>query len=225
MASVLFEERVEIPLNIRSLADFRRWALSDAFPDKGRIDFLSGRIEVDMFPEDIFCHGALKSELARVLTRQVKEDQSGLVLIDATRVSCPAADLSCEPDIVFLSHEAIDSGRSVLVPKAGGPPGRYVEIEGPADLIVEVVSDTSVSKDTRRLPVAYFRAGVREFWLADARAQTPTLVIHHPGPGGFEPACRDADGFQHSSVLGRRFRLDSARDRRGHWAFDLRDQA
>jgi len=224
MATVLFEERVEIPLDIRSLADFRRWALSDSFPEKGRIDFISGKIEVDMSPEDIFCHGALKSEIAGVLQPLVKREGLGTVLIDATRISSPEADLSCEPDVVFVSHEAIDSGRAVLVPKAGGQPGRYIEIEGPADLIVEIVSDTSVNKDTRRLPAAYFKAGVREFWLADARGQTPLLTVHSPGATGFEPVAHDADGFQHSAVLNRHFRLDAARDRRGNWAFDLREK-
>jgi len=29
---VIFEERVEIPMGVRSLAEFRRWALSDDFP-------------------------------------------------------------------------------------------------------------------------------------------------------------------------------------------------
>jgi Uma2 family endonuclease len=111
------------------------------------------------------------------------------------------------------------------VPKASGQPGRYVEIEGPADLIVEIVSDTSVNKDTQRLPAAYFKAGVRECWLADARGQQPVLTIHSPGANGFEPAARDADGFQRSAVLGRHFRLDAARDRRGNWAFDLREKA
>ncbi|NLE40102.1 MAG: Uma2 family endonuclease, partial [Pirellulaceae bacterium] len=216
--------RVEIPLDIRSLADFRRWTVSDVFPEKGRIDFIEGRIEVDMSPEDIFCHGALKSECARVLTRRVKEDDLGLLLIDATRVSSPEADLSCEPDIVFVSHEAIDLGRAVLVPKAGGQPGRFVEIEGPADLVVEIVSDTSVNKDTKRLPAAFFRAGVREFWLADARGDEPTLVLHRPGEAGFEPIPRDPEGFQTSPVLQRRFRLAATRDRRGNWAFDLLEE-
>jgi Uma2 family endonuclease len=178
-----------------------------------------------MSPEDVFCHGVLKSEIARVLAQQVKQDELGLLLIDATRVSSPEANLSCEPDIVFISHEAIDAGRAILVPKAGGQPGRYVEIEGPADLIVEIVSDTSVNKDTRRLPAAYFQAGVREFWLADARGQQPVLTIHSPGANGFEPVARDGDGFQLSTVLGRHFRLDAARDRRGNWAFDLRERA
>ena len=37
--TVVFEEQVEIPLNLRSLSDFRRWALSDDFPERGRVDY------------------------------------------------------------------------------------------------------------------------------------------------------------------------------------------
>jgi Uma2 family endonuclease len=144
--SVLFEELVEVPLSLGSLADFRRWALSDAFPDSGRIDFIDGRIEVDMVPEDIFCHGTLKTEIARIISHRVKRGRMGHLLIDKGRVSCPAAELSVEPDIVFLSHETIRSGRVHLTPKAGGQQGRYVEIVGPPDLIVEIVSDSSDRK-------------------------------------------------------------------------------
>ncbi len=68
-------------------------------------------------------------------------------------------------------------------------------------------------------------AGVREFWLADARGDEAVFIIHSPGLDGFEPAVRDADGFQPSAVLGCRFRLDAARDEDGNWEFDLREQA
>jgi len=219
--TVLFEEQVEVPLGIQSLADFRRWALGDDFPEKGRIDYIAGRIEVDMSPEDFFCHGTLKTEIARVLGNLVKAETLGHLVIDSTRVSSPEADLSAEPDIVFISHETLKSGRARLVPKAGGEAGRYVEIEGPPDLVVEIVSDTSVKKDTERLPAAYYRAGVREFWLADARGREILFLIHHRQAAGFQPAGQDADGFQLSAVFDRRFRLDAARDPQGHLMFDL----
>jgi Uma2 family endonuclease len=223
--SVVFEEQVEVPLTVRSLADFRRWALSDEFPKTGRIDFLEGRIEVDMAPEDLFCHGTVKSEIAGVLAHKVKRGRLGYLLIDKGRISSPKAELSVEPDIVFLSHETVRSGGVHLVPKAGGKPGRYVEMEGAPDLVVEIVSDSSVTKDTRRLPNAYFQAGVREFWLVDARGDEPIFILHRPGQEGFEPVARDADGFQPSAVFGCRFRLDSARDADGNWEFDLREEA
>ncbi len=223
--SVVFEELVEVPLGVRSLDDFRRWALSDDFPESGRIDFIDGKIEVDMAPEDLFCHGTLKSEMAGVLHQRVKRDKLGHLFIDKGRISSPEAGLSVEPDIVFLSHEAVRSGRVRLIPKAGGQPGRYVEIEGAPDLVVEIVSDSSVTKDTRRLPAAYFRAGVREFWLADARGERPVFIIHSPGQNGFGPVSPDADGFQPSAVFDCRYRLDAARDADGNWEFDLREQA
>ena len=222
--TVAFEEQVEIPLNLGSLAEFRRWALSDGFPERGRIDFLAGRIEVDMSPEDFFCHGTLKVELIRVLSQQVKDARLGHLVTDRTRVSCPDADLSVEPDIVFISNETLATGRARLVAAATGEPGRYVELEGAPDLVVEIVSDRSVVKDTRRLPEAYFKAGVREFWLADARCEQLVFLIHQRAEPGYQAVQPDSEGFQSSAVLGRRFRLDGQRDARGNWNFDLRER-
>jgi Uma2 family endonuclease len=223
-SSVVFEEQVEIPLNLGSLAEFRRWALSDGFPERGRIDFLAGRIEVDMSPEDFFCHGTLKVELIRVLSQHVKDAGTGHLVTDRTRVSCPEAELSAEPDIVFVSNETLERGRARLVAAATGQPGRYVELEGAPDLVVEIVSDRSVVKDTRRLPEAYFKAGVREFWLADARLEQLVFLIHQRGDAGFQAMEFDSEGFQSSAVLGRRFRLDGSRDAQGNWTFDLHHQ-
>ncbi len=220
-ATVLFEEQIEVPLGIQSLADFRRWAVSDQFPEAGRIDFVGGRIEVDMSPEDLYCHGALKVELIRVLSQHVKTGQLGDLFTDRTRVSAPRANLSVEPDIVFVAVDSLETGRVRLVPKASGGPGRYVELEGGPDLVVEIVSDTSVRKDTERLPAAYFQAGVREFWLADARAEPIVFRIHHRGRTAFQPVDVDRDGYQRSAVFSMLFRLDARRDDRGHWAFDL----
>ena len=203
--SIVFEDQIEVPLTVRSLAEFRRWALSDEFPETGRIDFIDGRIEVEMSPEDLFCHGTLKGEIAAALRQRIKRDKLGHLFIDKARITSPRANLSVEPDIVFLSYDTLRSDQVRLTPKAGGKPGRYVEVEGAPDLIVEIISDSSVAKDTRRLPAAYFQAGVREFWLADARGETPVFIIHRPGPSGFEPVAADADGFQPSAVLGCRY--------------------
>jgi len=219
--SVIIEEQVEIPLDIRSLDDFRRWALSDAFPERGRIDFVAGRIEVDISPEDLFCHNALKVAIGAKLFERIERQDLGHVLSGKTRVSVPAADLSVEPDVVFLSHESLDAGRVRLVPKSGGEPGRYVEVEGAPDLIVEIVSDSSLTKDTERLPAAYAMAGVPEFWLADARKEPVVFRIHHLVEGAYHPADPDTEGFLRSNVFRCGFRLDAGRDARGHWKFKL----
>jgi len=220
--TIRFEDSVEIPLNIRSLADFRRWATSDAFPEQGRIDYVAGSIEVDMSPEDLHTHGKLKTELVAVLWQRIKQNQLGELYTDRARVSCPDAELSVEPDLVFVSNTSLDTGRVRLVPKSGGLPDRYIELEGPPDLVVEIVSDASVGKDTERLPAAYFRTGVEEFWLIDARPPELLFRIHRRGPTAFEPVAPDPDGYQHSAVLACPYRLDRTRNPQGRLTFDLR---
>ncbi len=219
--TLVIEEQIEIPMNLHSLVDFRRWATSDAFPERGRIDYLGGRIEVDMSPEDLFCHSSLKGEIYSSLHPLVKSRDLGYLFIDRARVSSVEADLSAEPDIVLVSHDALATGRVRLIAKAGGEADRYIELEGAPDLIVEVVSDSSVGKDTKRLPKKYFEAGVTEYWLADARREPLVFRIHERGPSGYQAVEPDAEGFQASTLFGCRFRLESRRDAHGHQVFDL----
>jgi Uma2 family endonuclease len=222
--TLVFEEQVEVPMDLRCLADFRRWATSEGFPERGRIDYIAGRIDVDLSPEELHTHGKLKTEVVGVLGRHVKQAGLGELYTDRARLSCPDVDLSVEPDLVFVSESSLDSGRVRMVLKAGGEPDRYVELEGPPDLVVEIVSDASVRKDTERLPGAYYRAGVSEFWLIDARSEDLVFRIHHRGASGYEPAVPDADAFQGSAVLDRRYRLDRSRNAKGRIVFDLREK-
>ena len=226
MATVIrFEEQVEIPLALSSLEDFRGWARSDSFPQTGRIDYVAGCIEVDMSPEDLLTHGTLKAEIQATLYHRVKRERLGYLFVDRARVSCPTADVSVEPDVVFVSFESRASGRVRMVPKAGAQPGRFIEIEGPPDLIVEVVSDSSVTKDTQSLPAALAKAGVREYWLTDARGEQLVFHIWCLTDSGWQPAALDEDGYQHSRVLGSWYCLAGTRDDRAEWTFDLLEKS
>jgi Uma2 family endonuclease len=219
MATVLCDEEVEIPPGIESLEDFRRWALSDDFPERGRIDYVAGRIEVDMSPEDLFTHGTLKSEVAGEIKDRVQELDLGHIFIAEARVSSVPGDVSAEPDVVVVSFEAEDEGRVRYTPKASGEEGRFVEIDGATDLIVEIISDSSTNKDKKRLPPAYYAAGVRELWLIDARNKDLYFQIFHRGPSAFAPAPADPHGFQTSQVLKASYHLERTRHRRGHWVY------
>jgi Uma2 family endonuclease len=220
MATVLLDVEVEIP-TIQNLAEFRQWALSDNFPDRGRIDYIAGRIEVDMSPEDFFTHGTLKARVAAEICDRVEELDLGHTLIAETRISSVPGDVSAEPDVVVITHGAFDAGRVRLVPKASNEPDRFVEVEGGPDLVVEIISDSSVKKDTKRLPPAYFAAGVQELWLVDARGQEMVFQIHRRGVAGFEAVAGDDEGYQRSNVLDASFFLERARHQRGHWIYRL----
>jgi Uma2 family endonuclease len=138
-----------------------------------------------------------------------------------TRVSCLEADLSSEPDIVVVFHKSLETGQVRLVPKASGEGDRYIELEGAPDLVVEIVSDRSVTKDTQRLPQAYWRAGIHEFWLADARGSEVVFKIHLRGAEGYELARSDSAGFQHSAKFNTWFRLIRHVRPAGRWAYAL----
>lgn len=216
-----FENRIEVPAVFETLRDFRDWTKSGEFPESGRVDFIDGRIDWDMSPEDLFTHGAPKSEVHGVLHALVKSQGRGILFVDRTRVVSAAAKLSCEPDIVYVSHDAIRSGRVQLVASAKQEPGRYVELDGGPELVVEIVSDRSQSKGRGRLFNAYFEAGVEEYWLVDVRGDAPELVIHSRGETEFQPVAYAEDGFVQSTVLHCSFRLTRRRNPLEFWEYDL----
>ena len=211
---ICYQEELEIPSDIRSLTDFRRWALSDEFPNRGRIDYLNGRIEVQWSPEDLFLHGGLKVELARVLSQQIGQ----------VRFSSPAADLSAEPDMLFISYDAQRGGRITTVRGPSGGGCVRAELEGAPDLIVEIVGYTSATKDMLRLPPLYWKAGVTEFWLPNAQEDELVFRIFRRGANCFELTSRDGDGFQYSPMFDQAYRLERYRGADGYWAFDLRER-
>jgi Uma2 family endonuclease len=61
-----------------------------------------------------------------------------------------------EPDLIFVAREHLDR----LSPE---------RLSGPADLVVEVISDDSVARDRADKFYEYQAAGVREYWILDSR--------------------------------------------------------
>jgi Uma2 family endonuclease len=198
---------LRIPGSLPTLAAFRAWARSDRFPERGRIDWIGGEVEVDLSPEELNTHGTLKGAISGDLRTLIEPTDGGVVLIDSTRLSSDRADLSAEPDVLVLLSASLEAGRVRLIPKAGGGAGRYTEVEGGADLVVECVSDSSEEKDFKRLPGRYYRAGVRELWLVDARGAGIDFRLLRRDPADWELTPPDANGFRVSEVLGVAVRL------------------
>lgn len=219
--SILIQDQIEIPLGIASLEDFRRWARSDAFPDQGRIDYIGGRIEVDLMIDNLFSHGSPKSEVLGTIWFRNREQALGRLFSEVTRVSQQAANLSAEPDIVFLTFDSIRNDRVRFIRARDDDPENFVEIEGSPDLVCEIISDSSETKDTVRLAEGYFAAGVAEYWLVDARGESLTFHILTRGDDAFVPLEADADGYQPSCVLQQRYRFTRDRGPDGHWVYHL----
>ncbi len=213
------EQEVAIPASAHTLAGFRAWAKSDAFPERGRISFLDQEIVIDMSPEELETHAKVKAEVGRVLLNLNRRIKRGEFYPDGTLVTNVEANLSTEPDATFATWESLESGRVRLVPREGTE-GQYLELEGSPDWVMEIVSRTSVQKDTRRLREKYHRARIGEYWLIDARGDEILFQILVRGEADYV-AQTERGGWQTSVVFGRRFRLVRRRGRLNLWEYTL----
>jgi Uma2 family endonuclease len=209
---------VVIPPTAFTLGGFREWSWSDEFPERGTITFLGGEIIVDMSPERIGSHNAVKREVARVLGNLVDDADSGTFYLDGVRFVHVAAEVSNEPDGMFVLWETFANGIVRDIPTAEGDD--WIELEGTPDWVLEILSPSSVNKDTVKLLDRYHRAGVPEYWLIDVRdgKLNFTILIHHPD--GYRPAPVKAV-WQKSKIFGKQFRLIRLTNRRGRPAFRL----
>lgn len=213
---VIESDQVSVPEWVTDLDSFRRWADSEDFPDTGRICYLKGEVWVDMSKEQIFTHVAVKSEFNMILGPLVKFGGLGLYLPDGVLLSNVDADIAVKPDAVFVSHPA----RQDRVRLLEGTKGGYVEVEGAPDMVLEVVSDSSVRKDTQQLRQDYWTAGIREYWLVDARKEPLEFDILRHTPKGYR-ATPKKDGWIKSNVFGKSFRLTQRTNKHGDPEYTL----
>ena len=213
---------VTIPSYARTLDGFRDWVRSEEFPDRGLISFIQGEIHVDMSPEKFKSHNQVKVEIDRVLAEFIRSRDLGIYCPDGLWITSDAADLSTEPDASFFRWETLESGRARLQKHQDSEDG--IEMRGSPDWVLEIVSDTSVRKDTVLLPERYHRAGASEFWLIDARSDEISFDILCRVEDAFQSATQDVDGWQESKLFGRKFRLTRQRDRIGCWQYTLEHQ-
>jgi Uma2 family endonuclease len=213
MSAIVIEDKVRIPAGLDSLEAFRRWARSDDFPDSGRYAYLNGEMWVDLSMEQLFTHNRVKTQFTVVLGSLIEAAGLGYFFSDGTLLSNVDADLSTEPDGTFVAYGTMRDGRVRLT--EGSTEG-YVELEGTPDMVLEVVSASSVRKDTETLRELYRRAGIPEYWLVDVRGGKPVFDLLHLTSRGYTATRRQAGGWLRSAVFGRSFRLTQQTDPLGH---------
>jgi Uma2 family endonuclease len=74
-------------------------------------------------------------------------------------------------------------------------------------MVLEVVSATSLRKDTETLRELYWKAGIPEYWLVDARGDAPAFALLRHAARGYTATRPRAHGWLRSAVFGRAFRL------------------
>jgi Uma2 family endonuclease len=216
MSVVVIEGRAVIPDGIRDHKSYRRWARSPQFPDTGRFAFLAGKIWVDMSPEELMTHNLVKGEYAAVLHALVKQSRLGRFFHDRTLVTNESARLTTEPDGTFVSFESLRMRRVTFVKGQNG----YIEIQGTPDMTLEVVSMSSMKKDTIELRELYWKAGVREYWLVNALGDDFRFDILRRTRSGYV-AAQKRSGWAESKVFGCSFKITSKPDELGYPEYTL----
>lgn len=152
-------------------------------PDDGnRWEIIDGEVQVS--PAPAVSHQDAVFALARMLAGHVERRRLGRVFIAPLGVVLGQRS-AVQPDIVFVARR-----RSAIIHEKG--------IFGAPDLIVEVLSGLTASRDRVMKRDLYARSGVAHYWLVDPRKQTlqalrldgPAYAIEaEVGPRGlFRPA-------------------------------------
>src|SRR5207247_5843431 len=99
-------------------------------------------------------HAALFSLLLRLLGDFVEDREMGQVLTEPYQIRFARQKSRRSPDIFFVGHETASRLREQ-------------GLEGPPDLILEIISQDSQSHDTREKFLEYEAAGVPEYIIVD----------------------------------------------------------
>ncbi|MBC8132145.1 MAG: Uma2 family endonuclease [Deltaproteobacteria bacterium] len=194
------QETVQIPEWVTDLSSFRRWATSDEFPERGWYAHLDGQLWVDPSMERLG-HNQIKTKIGAVLSMLADQAPGSRFLGDRMLLTNLVAGISTEPDGMFLSATTLRAQRARL--RQGDD---SLEVVGTPDMVLEVVSPSSVKKDTVILRNLYWRAGVREYWLAEPGREDVSFDILRRGAVGYLTVRKHARWVK-SSLFNRSFRL------------------
>ena len=180
------QELIEAPIT----EEYRIAMSFDEFltlPESIQAEWVDG--EAIIFMTTTILHGQIVSFLLRLIGAFAEERELGEVLTAPCSMRIQPGGPLREPDVMFVSA----THRERLVGLA---------LEGPADLIVEVLSDDSVARDRAEKFYEYQEGGVPEYWIFDPRPGKERADCYRLGAEGKnEPIVPDARGRIRSSAL------------------------
>lgn len=191
-----------IPLDdaegVRSQRGEPTWEIAQIFPRQGewtireylhlpterRVEYDRGRLE--FLPSATEWHQEIAGFLYRHLYEYVAAKKLGKVYFAGLRVRTQRRKFR-EPDVSFLRTEKFSHRK-----------GRYWDA---ADLVVEVVSPDDPGRDLIKKRSEYATAGIAEYWVADPRDRTLTILTLDPEATEYREAGRYHEGETARSVL------------------------
>lgn len=169
--------RRDPPHETMTYEEFLDWADEDTYAE-----WVDG--EIIMMSPASKRHQQIVDFLTKILGIYVEQHDLGIVLSAPFQMKL---DNGREPDVLFVREEHQSRLQDTY-------------LDGPADLLVEVVSPESGPRDRGDKFYEYEAGGVPEYWLIDPqREQAEFYQLNDKGRYRLVPA--DADGRYHSAVV------------------------
>lgn len=127
-----------------------------SMPGDKQYQLLDG--EMILAPSPSEKHQTIASQIYLALHRHVSREKIGRLWFAPLDVVLSDHDVA-QPDILFVSNI-----RSIIITEAN--------IQGPPDLVVEILSPGTAEHDRGYKQALYGRYGVREYWIVDPEAET-----------------------------------------------------
>lgn len=132
-------------------------------------------------------HQRIVAFLYDLLSAFVREQKCGEVFFSPVLMRLPTRPSGREPDLLFIATEHLDRLRATYV-------------DGPADLVVEVVSPESDARDRGEKFVEYEAAGIPEYWLIDP-LRREAHFYQRDEAGYYRRSPVDLNGVYHPAAL------------------------
>jgi Uma2 family endonuclease len=150
-------------------------------------EWVDGEVTIFMPPK--VAHQLVSTFLVGLLSFYSRLLDLGKVLAAPCEMLLVPGRIAREPDILFVAKANL---------------GRLTEdrLEGPADLVIELLSDSSVTRDRDRKFYEYQDAGIPEYWVFDPRPGKQRADFYQLSAAGkYEAVALDDLGRYHSKVL------------------------
>jgi Uma2 family endonuclease len=158
MAQPIFES-----INTLEPAEFAAWVEArERLGDPDRYELLSGRVVVS--PPAGWPHGEIEAAVATLLGAHVRAHGLGRTFGSSQGFELPTGD-TVAPDVSVVSAERWSTTTPIT--------GKFLRVV--PELVVEILSESTASRDRGEKKGIYGKAGVLEYWIVDTRARTVTV--------------------------------------------------
>ena len=157
-----------------------------------RYELLDGDLVTIATPGEL--HQSVSAQLGWRLVQFASENNSGRVYHAPFDVVLSDTDV-VQPDLLFISNER----DHIITPE---------NIQGAPDLVVEVLSPSTATRDRTFKRTLYARHGVKEYWMVDTSAKDITVLLL--GDRGFEvmDVYGESEALTSPTLRAFRFNLD-----------------